>query len=125
MMAWRQLRPGLLPVWAGLPLGLFDDLYSGQPFGSAMLLWSIAMIIMELIEDRFPWRNFVIDWLVTDAMTAGYLLLCVTFANLTGGHTPPSVLVPQLVLSILVFPLVGRIVAWFDRMRLVRFRSVD
>ena len=26
LLAWRQLRPGLLPVWAGLPLGLFDDL---------------------------------------------------------------------------------------------------
>ena len=23
-LAWRQLRPGLLPIWAGLPLGLVD-----------------------------------------------------------------------------------------------------
>ena len=37
-LAWRQLRPGLLPMWAGLPLGVVDDLYSGQPFGSAVLL---------------------------------------------------------------------------------------
>ncbi len=43
LVAWRQLRPGLLPVWAGLPLGLFDDLYSGQPLGSAVLLWSLAI----------------------------------------------------------------------------------
>ena len=25
LLAWRLMRPGLLPVWAGLPLGLFDD----------------------------------------------------------------------------------------------------
>jgi hypothetical protein len=37
LLAWRLLRPGLLPPWAGLPLGLFDDLYSGQPTGSGPL----------------------------------------------------------------------------------------
>ena len=25
MLAWRLLRPGLLPLWAGAPLGAFDD----------------------------------------------------------------------------------------------------
>lgn len=39
LVAWRLVRPGLLPVWAGLPLGFFDDLFSGQPLGSAILLW--------------------------------------------------------------------------------------
>ena len=39
LLAWQHLRPGLFPVWAGLPLGLFDDLFSGQPLGSAELLW--------------------------------------------------------------------------------------
>ena len=62
LLSWRQLRPGLLPVWAGLPLGLFDDLYSGQPFGSAMLTWSLAMIVLDVIEARFPWRSFLFDW---------------------------------------------------------------
>ena len=51
-VAWRQLRPGLLPVWAGLPLGLFDDLFSGQPFGTAVMLWSIAAIVLDVIEAR-------------------------------------------------------------------------
>ena len=27
-IAWRQLRPGLLPIWSALPLGLFDDLFA-------------------------------------------------------------------------------------------------
>ena len=40
LLGWRLVRPGLLPVWAGLPLGLIDDLFSGQPFGFAMFVWS-------------------------------------------------------------------------------------
>ncbi|OZA91604.1 MAG: rod shape-determining protein MreD, partial [Erythrobacter sp. 34-65-8] len=30
LLCWRLVRPGLLPVWAGVPLGMFDDLLSGQ-----------------------------------------------------------------------------------------------
>lgn len=53
LLAWRMLRPGMLPVWAGLPLGFVDDLYSGQPFGSGIVLWSATMLAMEIIdEDR-------------------------------------------------------------------------
>ena len=62
LLGWRMVRPGLLPLWAGAPLGAFDDLVSGQPFGSAILLWSLAMIAIELIETRFPWRGFWQDW---------------------------------------------------------------
>lgn len=34
LLAWRLTRPGLFAVWAGFPLGLTDDLLSGQPFSS-------------------------------------------------------------------------------------------
>jgi hypothetical protein len=53
MVAWRQIRPGLLPMWAGFPLGLFDDLFSGQPFGCGILLFSLAMLGLEVLEARF------------------------------------------------------------------------
>jgi rod shape-determining protein MreD len=122
LLAWRQLRPGLLPVWTGLPLGLFDDLYSGQPLGSAVLLWSIALIVLEVIEMRFPWRNFVLDWLVAAALIVLYLP---TAMGLAMGKTPSLViLAPQLLISILGYPLIGRLVALFDRFRLVGFRSL-
>ena len=87
LLAWRLLRPGLLPVWAGFPLGLFDDLFSGQPFGSAMLLWSLAMIGLEMIEARFPWRGFYQDWLVAGVVAAWYLLIAALFSGgAIGGH---------------------------------------
>jgi rod shape-determining protein MreD len=123
LLAWRQLRPGLLPVWAGLPLGLFDDLYSGQPLGSAVLLWSIALIVLEVIELRFPWRNFLLDWLVAAGLILAYLP---TAMGVAMGTTPsPLVLAPQLLISIVAYPLIGRLVALFDRVRLVRFRALD
>ena len=51
-LSWRLMRPGLLPVWSGVPFGLMDDLFSGQPFGSAGLLWSLAMLSIEIIDAR-------------------------------------------------------------------------
>lgn len=124
LLAWRQLRPGLLPVWAGLPLGLFDDLYSGQPLGNAMFLWSVAVIVLDVIEARLPWRSFVTEWLVAAGLVAGYLILGVGIANLTGGAMPLQFIIPQVVLSIVLYPVIGRIVGAFDRFRLLPFRTI-
>lgn len=124
LVAWRQLRPGLLPVWAGLPLGLFDDLYSGQPLGNGVLLWSLAVIVLDVVEARLPWRSFFTEWLVAAGLIFGYLVLGLGIANLTGGATPFHVIVPQIILSTFLYPLVGRLVAMFDRFRLFPFRKV-
>lgn len=123
LIAWRLVRPGLLPMWAGFPLGLVDDLFSGQPFGSAILLWSLALIAIETVEARFPWRGFFQDWLVAAVVIAAYIVVC---ALLAGLHVPHlmALLAPQLLLSILLFPIFGRMVAFFDRFRLRRFRTV-
>lgn len=122
LLAWRQLRPGLLPVWAGLPLGFIDDLYSGQPMGSAMLLWSAAMILLEAIEQRFPWRSYLMDWLVAAGVIFAYLLLASTLAQTGMTGRAATVLAPQLLLSVLIFPLGERFIAMCDRLRLWRFR---
>lgn len=124
LMAWQQLRPGLFPVWAGLPLGLFDDLFSGQPMGSAMALWSVATIGMDYFEARFPWRGFALDWLLAALVIAVYLMLALYFANLAGGATPVRVLMPQLAVAILAYPMAARIVGWADRFRLIAVRAI-
>lgn len=123
-IAWRQLRPGLLPVWAGLPLGLIDDLYSGQPFGSAVMLWSLAAIALDIVETRLPWRNFITEWTVASVLIALYICSGLALANLAVAKTPIVFVVPQICISILVYPLVGRAVALFDRLRLTPFRDV-
>jgi rod shape-determining protein MreD len=117
-IAWRQLRPGLLPVWAGLPLGLFDDLYSGQPFGSAVLLWSLAAIALDLVETRIPWRGFSTEWLVSSLLIATYAIACLILANMAAATTTLLFIVPQIIASILIYPLICRVVAVADRARL-------
>ena len=124
LLAWRLVRPGLLPVWAGFPLGLFDDLFSGQPFGFAILFWSASMLVIEFVELRLPWRAFWQDW-----FTAGLLVIAYILSGwLLSGAAPtlPSLvaLVPQLLMSILIFPFIARIVARLDRLRLRRWKRV-
>ncbi len=125
LLGWRMVRPGLLPLWAGAPLGAFDDLVSGQPFGSAILLWSLAMIVMEVIETRFPWRGFWQDW-----FTAGVIAIIYWFAALivSGARVTPEMLMaalPQVLLSVLLYPIIARLVAGLDRFRLARARKLN
>ena len=124
LLAWRMLRPGMLPVWAGAPLGAFDDLYSGQPFGSAVLLWSLAMLVMDLVDIRLRWRGFVQDWALAAALIAVYLVLATLVANLTGGATPLRTIMPQIALAIIAHPLVTRLVAALDKLRLLPLKQV-
>ncbi len=124
LLGWLHLRPGLLPVWAGLPLGLFDDLFSGQPLGAAMVAWSVATIAMDYLETRFPWRGFIQNWLVASMVIAGYLLIGAWFA---GAHRQPILMLamlPQIALSVLAYPIAVQIVGLIDRARLIPVRVV-
>ena len=125
LLTWMQLRPGVFPPWAGFPLGLFDDLFSGQPLGSPALLWSFTVLGLDLLETQVPWRNFLQNWLIAAGIILAYIVLSAIFA---GTLTRPSVLAilpPQAILAILLVPLVGRLVALFDRFRLVSVRNLD
>jgi rod shape-determining protein MreD len=124
MLAWRLLRPGLLPLWAGLPLGLFDDLYSGQPLGSGVLLFSLTLIVIELVEIRFPWRNFWLDWLTAAAILVPYIAFAALLSGAELTFVQLTVIVPQLLLSIVMFPIIARMVALLDRLRLMRVRRL-
>ena len=124
LLGWRLVRPGLLPVWVGLPLGMIDDLYSGQPFGFAVFTWSATMLAIEAAEMRMPWRNFWQDWFTAGIAIIGYLL---AGWLLSGGE--PTIrsliaIVPQLVLSLLLFPAIARLTAALDRLRLSRWKRV-
>lgn len=125
LLSWRLVRPGLLPVWAGFPLGAFDDLFSGQPFGCAILLWSATMIGIEIVESRFPWRGFYQDWIVASVIVTWYLTLAALASGAPVGPILLGSLIPQLVLSIALIPLLSRFTAGLDRLRLTRVRLLE
>ncbi|AKH41628.1 rod shape-determining protein MreD [Altererythrobacter atlanticus] len=124
MLGWRLLRPGVLPLWAGLPIGLFDDLFSGQPLGSGILLFSLALIAVDLIEIRFPWRSFWLDWLTATAIVAIYLFACAVISGLAFNPVQLRVILPQLLLSIVLIPILARVISLLDRFRLMRIRRL-
>jgi rod shape-determining protein MreD len=124
-LAWRIVRPGLLPLWIGIPLGAFDDLFSGQPFGSAIMLWSATMLVVEILEARFPWRGFRQEWASASTLVAGYLAISALLSGSGLGLRVLPLVLPQALLSILLFPIVARMIAVFDRLRLLRIRDVS
>jgi rod shape-determining protein MreD len=117
LLAWRLLRNDLWPVWAALPLGAFDDLLGGAPIGTAMALWTITFIAIDAIDRRWVWRDHFQDWGIAVAFVAAYLVLALW---LSSGLLPLWVLMPQLVLTALLYPVVARTTAMLDRWRLGR-----
>jgi rod shape-determining protein MreD len=124
LLGWRMLRPSFLPIWAGLPLGAWDDLFSGQPFGSGIILWSLAMLAMDVLDERFLWRGFMQDWLAAVVLITGYLVLGAGIAGLAAHYPLPLTIGPQLLTAMVLFPVVNRLVALFDRVRLLPLRRL-
>lgn len=124
LLGWRIMRPGVLPLWAGAPLGAFDDLLSGQPFGSAVLLWSVAMIVLELIETRFPWRGFWQDWFTAGLGAAAYILVAMMVSGAQVTAQMALATAPQIALAIVLYPFLAQTIAGFDRFRLSRTRRI-
>lgn len=120
LISWQILRPGLWPVWAGVPFGIFDDIFSGQPVGSAVLLWSVILIALDLIEQRYIWRNYWQDWFIATISIILALAGGLAINNFLASDTRLSVLYPQMILAIFTFPLVLRLVARLDHIRLKR-----
>lgn len=119
-IAWRRLRADLWPAWIGLPLGLWDDLFSGLPLGSAMLTWTLIVLAFEFVEYRLLWQDQWIDWILAALAIAFAIFGGLALLAITGIIVDVRVVLPQLGFSILVYPLVARIVARIDRWRIRR-----
>jgi len=116
-LAWRLLQREIWHPWAGVALGLFDDMWSKQPPGTAMLLWSVAQTLIAAGDQRALWRDYWQDWVISSVLVAFVLSASLGIANLTGGHTHWLVIVPQIIVSILLQPLVMRLCGFLDQWR--------
>ena len=114
LLAWRLMRADAMKVWMPVPLGFFDDMLSGQPLGSAMLLWSAAVLMVDVLDTRLVWRDYWQDWLIASGAIAfvliGGRLVAVPFT----AHVDTALLI-QILVSAALFPVVARFCAWLDR----------
>ena len=120
LLAWRLIRPGYWPVWAGFPLGLVDDMFSGQPFGSAAFLWSLIFIALETLDNRGVGRDYWQDWLIA-SLSIIFVLICgMLVIDFQSNLLRLEILVPQILLSILLYPFVTRLIGAVDNWRVAR-----
>lgn len=120
LISWRLLRPEMWTATTALPLGLFNDLVAGHPLGQSMALWTLAFLIMDLIETRVLFRDYWMDWLFASLMILGYTFCDWFIGRLMGNHMPFGVLMPQLAAAVLSYPVVSRFILFLDRWRLTR-----
>lgn len=116
LLAWRLMRPDTVRIWAPLLYGLFDDLVSGQPLGSAMLLWTVGVLVVDLLDQRLVARDFWQDWVLAAGATSFALIGGRLIATRFEAHVD-TLLLFQVIVSILLYPFVARFVAWLDRKR--------
>ncbi len=114
LLGWRMLRPDAMRVWAPVPLGFFDDLVSGQPLGSAMLLWTLCGLMVDVLDTRLVWRDFWQDWLIVSGAVGFCLIAGRLLAAPFSAHVDTAMLF-QILASALLYPLVARICSGLDR----------
>jgi rod shape-determining protein MreD len=116
LLAFRLRDAELFPSWGPLPLGFFDDLVSGQPFGSAMALWTLVMIVIDVIDNRLVWRGFWQDWFIA----TGAVTFCLFAARLLASPLRAQVdllVLVQALAGVALYPLAARIAARVDERR--------
>jgi rod shape-determining protein MreD len=117
LIAWRFLVRDIWPAWIGLPLGFFDDLLSGQPIGSAACIWTVVLLIMEVVDRRMMWRDYKQDWRIGAALIAFAISAGLFLSNITGGAAPFWLVIPQMFFSALLLPVALRLCLRLDRFR--------
>jgi rod shape-determining protein MreD len=120
LIAWRLLRPEMWTAKAALPLGLFNDLVGGHPLGQSMALWTLAFLILDLVESRAMFRDYWMDWLLAAVLILFHSFGAWLIAYVMGSSAGFHVLWPQIALSIFFYPVVARLVVIMDRWRLTR-----
>ena len=117
ILAWRLIRPGYWAVWAGFPLGLIDDIFSGQPLGSAAFLWSLVFILLETLDRKAVRRDYWQDWLIASTAIIFVLIGGMLIVDFRSNVLRFDLLAPQILLSVLLYPFVARLIGTIDNWR--------
>lgn len=120
LISWRLLRAEPFPAWWAAPLGLVNDLFSGYPLGFSVALWSAAILVLDLVDRRTMWRDYRTEWMLAAVLIVIAEWLQWKVAALDGAAVPLAHMVPPVVISILLFPVVAWLVSRIDRWRLAQ-----
>jgi rod shape-determining protein MreD len=120
LLSWRLLRADPWPAWGAAPMGLVNDLFTGLPVGFSISLWSATMLALDLIDRRTIWRDYWIEWMLAAVLLAINEWLLWRISALSGADVSFSAMVPQLIISVCVFPLAAWLVSRIDAWRLGR-----
>ena len=120
LITWRLLRPEIWTPRDALLLGLLSDLVTGHPLGQGMLLWTATFLAIDLIDSRLGFRDYWMDWLLAAAAILFQTVGAWYIALLMHSDVRFTVMLPQIGLSILAYPVAARIVLGLDRWRLMR-----
>jgi rod shape-determining protein MreD len=120
LVSWRLLRPEMWRAQVALPLGLLNDLVDGHPLGQSMALWTLTFLAFDILDSRVHWRDYWMDWIFAALAITAYMFGGWAIGRMMGSEADFLVLLPQLGLSIFLYPVVARIVLALDRWRLAR-----
>ena len=121
LITWRLVRPEIWQAQVALGLGLLADLIvPGAPLGQSMLLWTMIFLGLDYADYLLGARDYWLDWALATACILFHSAGVWYIALLMGAKVSILVMVPQLILSILAYPLMARIVLRLDRWRLAR-----
>ena len=121
LLTWRLVRPEIWQAQAALAFGLLADLIvPGAPLGQSMLLWTVIFLGLDYADYLSGSRDYWLDWALAVAAILFHSAGVWYIALLMGAKVSILVMVPQLILSILLYPLMARIVLRLDRWRLAR-----
>ncbi|HWI86363.1 MAG TPA: rod shape-determining protein MreD [Sphingomonas sp.] len=119
-LGWRLLRPELWAAWVALPLGLADDLIGGAAPGTAMTLWTITFLAIDIVDAQPMWRDYWLDWGIAAIAISFCAVGSWAIGMFVGGGGSLSVMLAPTIVAILCFVPIARLCATLDHWRLAR-----
>lgn len=120
LITWRLMRPEIWPIWAAAAFGLVADLVSGAPLGQSTLLWTAIFLGVDSLDAWLGVRDYWLDWGAAAAAILFHSVGVWYIALLMRSDIAFFVMVPQLAMSVLAYPIAARIILFLDRWRLAR-----
>jgi rod shape-determining protein MreD len=120
LLAWRLLRADAWPAWWAGVLGLINDLITGYPLGLSVTIWTLSMLVLDLIDRRTIWRDYWIEWVLAALLILLNEAAQWQVAAWMGAPVPFSAMIPPLLIAIAAFPVAAWFVGRLDRWRLGR-----